>query len=1699
MGAARELVDKKVLKNLVPLNSLSQIHFKEVTKNAVIEDVAKGSFLFQQGKRDSYTFYVLSGEVSIINGKTIVGSVSGGSKQSKQPLPNEQPRKYSARAKTKATVMRVDTSLLDVLLDWDQSGHYEVTEIQSDDDDDWMTKMLKSELFAHIPAQNIQKMIMRMEEVRCKAGESIIHQHEKGDCYYIMKSGHCVVSRQTAKDSKPVLIAELRDGDSFGEEALISDGLRNASVTMITDGTLMRLSKSDFQELLQDILVTKVNMAEAIALANEGATWLDVQMPAEHKKHALPGSVNIPLNALRSSKEQLDINDVYVVYCLEGLESASAVFVLGQYGFDAVLLDGGIQSIPASEIKKLQASVKSADVINIKPESVPVAPAPRRASKIAKQEEKKAAKVAVKETKLKEKEFAKNIKEQARKGKSAEESLLEKKANQTQINSLREQLDKAKSHIEIQEKDIATIALEKEKLASRLKDFTNKAVSKREEMNDDVDDLHKQLEDMQYEHDVERKNLEKEVSVLNKNVEKAESYRTETKSLKEEVKELERIQKQSESELEIIRDEAGDKKTIGTELAKLRSEHEHLLSKNSDNETEKSNVAKELSEIKSLQKSEDKSLGHEMDALREEVKRLSEEYKIAKDSAKQYLAEKEQIERNKEEDEQVRVSLLEQQSNSSQESKQKVSELEKEMTGLREELESNRGLIDQLAKSAQATEDKSEADKEKQEFLETLQKHQSKIQTLEQSNNELHELLKSSEVNTEKLKEQKAKIEFDWQAAEKARTGLIEQYDLEINKLEDTKVRNESQLDIERRNAKELQEKLKSTLENRDKQIEKINTEAKMFKQERDLLKKDLTSSKASASNSSKSEGKLQNENAKLEKAVENRDIKIKETSELLKALEQEKNIIEEAKLDIQKQKKGSDKEWSEKLEKKTSDYHAIKYRNEQFETELNILKTDFEQNRKRLSEYEIERDELYEQLKGAEQRGIEQSSVDKEAKTLMREIKALEKDNKKSQNTSKTRIAELDTTVTSLQTEIKKYRDLQSILEDKNHELEEDVIGINSLNSKLADKDKEVHTLQRQVAQTQAQLNAAKESIRENSEKSESDVEYLELQQEHIVLKEELDEIQIRNQQLERERSVYESEISGLKKSDKAHSQDSSKLKEIRKQKSLDDKELDNLKSDLAIALSANAEIEEKLRQNQATLRDKDSKMQLLGEELKGSHKAAGKAAAMKDQLEGIKRDAKDKVRQYQYEYESMVKAIREENQKLRTELQRVQHVAKAQANQQAKALQAAQSAAESSNVMKLDLPPDPNDPYTPLDIADIPQAPDPSDQRFDVPEIAQYSDFAQSGQFQSNQIKNNEFQSSEYSQYTSDTFGERTQVHFVSEKEAGKSFSFAKLSATLLIVALFGGAAYWYFDIYPRAKREAARIEAQTKTIVPKVKKPKLVKVEKPLKAKAVTKPALKKKPAKPAVERAVVVRPGKTFQDKLADETLGPKMVEIPKARFAMGSKNSALEASEKPRHAVSLKRYSISKYEVTFAQYLVFANATDRRIPEDEWGKTNRPVINVSWQDAVDYTRWLSEQTGYIYRLPSEAEWEYAARAGSVTDYHWGNSLGSNRSNCFDCGSQWDSSKTAPIGSFKANKFGLHDMLGNVMEWTLDCYHNNYKGAPKNGSAWLTGSCKTRVLRGGSYIDTDDQIRSFARVQASKTTVNKQIGFRVVREL
>ena len=238
----------------------------------------------------------------------------------------------------------------------------------------------------------------------------------------------------------------------------------------------------------------------------------------------------------------------------------------------------------------------------------------------------------------------------------------------------------------------------------------------------------------------------------------------------------------------------------------------------------------------------------------------------------------------------------------------------------------------------------------------------------------------------------------------------------------------------------------------------------------------------------------------------------------------------------------------------------------------------------------------------------------------------------------------------------------------------------------------------------------------------------------------------------------------------------------------------------------------------------------------------------------------------------------------------------------------------------------------------------------------------------------------------------------------------------------------------------------------------------------------------------------------QTRDGSELVG-EMVSIPGGSFRMGDLSGNGDDNEKPVHRVTVPAFKLGKYEVTFAQWdaCVADGGCDGHKPEDQgWGRADQPVINVSWNDVRAFIFWISMKTGEIYRLPTEAEWEYAARAGATTKYSWGDDIGKNQANCDGCGSLWDDYRTAPAGSFPANAWGLHDLHGNVWEWVQDCWKDSYEGAPTDGSAWTSGDCSQRVVRGGSWFGNPWSLRSAFRGGSARAVRGNNLGFRLAQD-
>ena len=337
-------VESAQLKAFSPIDSLKKDNLAALAKKTKVRDAQPGETLFREGDAEKRTFYVLTGTVELREGTQRGAKIIGGSEDARNPLSPKLPRRHTAIATSPVEYITIDSDLLDVMLTWDQTGSYEVSELRGESagNDDWMTTLLQTKAFHKIPPANIQAIFMRLQQVNHKAGDVVIKQGDEGDFFYVITRGKCVVTRETPLNKEGIRLAELQVGDTFGEEALISEAKRNATVAMETDGSLMRLGKDDFRKLLNEPMLDWVDAAGAEKVIQEGGQWLDVRLPSEFEAYHNPGAINVPLYFIRLKLKTLDSSIKYVVCCDTGRRSSAGAFILNERGFQTYVLKGGL-------------------------------------------------------------------------------------------------------------------------------------------------------------------------------------------------------------------------------------------------------------------------------------------------------------------------------------------------------------------------------------------------------------------------------------------------------------------------------------------------------------------------------------------------------------------------------------------------------------------------------------------------------------------------------------------------------------------------------------------------------------------------------------------------------------------------------------------------------------------------------------------------------------------------------------------------------------------------------------------------------------------------------------------------------------------------------------------------------------------------------------------------------------------------------------------------------------------------------------------------------------------------------------------------------------------------------------------------------------------------------------------------------------
>nr|MCU0767578.1 cyclic nucleotide-binding domain-containing protein [Gammaproteobacteria bacterium] len=333
-------------KTLVPLSTLKDEPLAALLESVDLEVLAAGGTVFRAGDTQQQHVYLLAGEVTLLAGDKPVERVRGGTDPARFPLGPQIPRKYSARAVTQSTLIRVDSRRLNDLLTTNHEVDYEVGELgDAGSDSDWMAQLLASRVMQRIPAANIQGVMRRIDRFDVPLGEQVVTQGKEGDFFYVISRGRAVVTRDIGAGRSPIEVATLGPGDCFGEEALLAGKPRNSNVVMLSDGVLMRLGRQDFVDLIRKPVARFQPFVAAQQRIEQGARWLDVRGPEEHAQGHLPDAINLPIELLREHCGSLHPDFHYVVYSDSNGRSAAAAFLLTERGYDVSVLENGLTAV----------------------------------------------------------------------------------------------------------------------------------------------------------------------------------------------------------------------------------------------------------------------------------------------------------------------------------------------------------------------------------------------------------------------------------------------------------------------------------------------------------------------------------------------------------------------------------------------------------------------------------------------------------------------------------------------------------------------------------------------------------------------------------------------------------------------------------------------------------------------------------------------------------------------------------------------------------------------------------------------------------------------------------------------------------------------------------------------------------------------------------------------------------------------------------------------------------------------------------------------------------------------------------------------------------------------------------------------------------------------------------------------------------
>ena len=351
----------QVVRRLIPLSTIPISQFKSLCTKITVEVAEASTFLFKTNDTDTDLVYLIDGSITLQSSELKIETIQSGTESSRFALAHQVPRKIVALANTAVRFLRLNTGIIETFSSnsLEDDNYMVIDEPDDESDDDWMTTLLKSPIFRALPPANLQKIIIGLEEISFEKGALIVKQGEAGDFYYLIKKGHCLLSRKPSAKAKEIKLAQLHTQDTFGEDALISGEPRNVSITALTDITLLRLSKDKFISLIKEPSLKYIPHSEIADKLDSGAILLDVRVSDEYKKHHLPNSVNAPFFSLRMQIKTFNRHNDVIVICDNGKTSAAAAFLLLRHKLKAFVVEGGIKQVP-DEVESIDPDETSA-------------------------------------------------------------------------------------------------------------------------------------------------------------------------------------------------------------------------------------------------------------------------------------------------------------------------------------------------------------------------------------------------------------------------------------------------------------------------------------------------------------------------------------------------------------------------------------------------------------------------------------------------------------------------------------------------------------------------------------------------------------------------------------------------------------------------------------------------------------------------------------------------------------------------------------------------------------------------------------------------------------------------------------------------------------------------------------------------------------------------------------------------------------------------------------------------------------------------------------------------------------------------------------------------------------------------------------------------------------------------------------------